>query len=367
MTSTIATELSRIQSLTVKSALTYEADGVSSARVAEIWSVAYLLRGSVQKQGDRVRVVAELIDGETSAIRWSECYDRNGDDVLDIQDDIARAIVATLWGYHGRLQQVELEHSVAKATRDFNAFDYVLRGIQYKERFTREDNIKAYEYFSKAHELNPEYADALAWMAWIHVMDVYLQLAQNPKNSLEQAFELANKALELDRFSEIGTWVLGSAYIASGQSELGLATIDRALEINPNNPDILVEKGEALSWNGRAEEGVECILQSIELNPFHPEWYFWSLGVACYLAKKYAEAIEALDQITNHNINTRLYQAASHARLGHQEEAKAHAYQVIELDPAFSLGTTLFEIQATDNLSIYKHLLEGLRLAGLPE
>ena len=366
MTNTIATELSRIRSLMVKSAITVEANRVSANQTVQELNVDYLLKGSIQKQGDRVRVAAELIDADTGANKWSEHYDRRGENILDIQDEIAQSIIATLCGYQGRLRAVELEHTATKTTRDFNAYDFFLRGVEYKERMTREDNIKALDYLYKTLELDSEYAEALAWLSYVHVMDVVMNWTDNYEESLKQAFDAANRAIKLDKFSEIGHWSLAASYMAKGQNDLGLAAFDKALKINPNNADIMVDKGEALSLSGRAEEGIELIIQGMQLNPYHPEWYVWVLGVAYYTAARYEDAIEALNQMTTHHIDTRLHLAASYACSGQNKEAVEQARQVIELDPEFTLKT-LSRSHANRNADVYQHLLNGLRLAGLPE
>ena len=128
----------------------------------------------------------------------------------------------------------------------------------------------------------------------------------------------------------------------------------------------MVCKGEALAISGEAAQGVECILQGIQLNPHHPEWYLWHLGIAYYMAARFSDSIETFNKMANHNIDTRLFLAASHARLGRKEAAAAQAQKIFELDPVFtpaSLSTT----HATGNSESLEHLLEGLRIACLPE
>ncbi|MDH3688149.1 MAG: tetratricopeptide repeat protein [Gammaproteobacteria bacterium] len=366
MTNTIATELSRIRSLIVKSAFSYKGDGLSAQHVAEEMGVDYLLRGTVQRQGDRVRVAAEFVDGETGVNKWSERFDRRGKDILEIQDDIAQAIVATLWGYKGRLQEVEFQRRAHKATRDLQAYDFVLRGVAHKDRFTKEDNVKAHACFSKARKLDPSYADAASWLSWIHTMDAMMGWSEDHSASLRQAIDVAKQAIELDRYSDLSHWALAAAYLASRQHDRALAAYDAALELNPNNADILADRAEALYTSGKADEAITCVRQAMQLNPYHPEWYLWNLGIAYYVARQYTDAVQTLNQMTNHNLDSRLYLAASYAQLGQIKEAEAETRWILEIDSGFTLQK-LSHTHMYKNPVDIEHLLDGLRKAGLAE
>jgi len=132
MSVNICSRLCRIRSLLVKSAVEYDPGNKSMSEIAQELEVDYVLVGSVQREGDQVRVFVELTDGGSGQIKWSEHFDRRGNDVIGIQDEIAGAITGTLWNVHGKIREAERDKLLTKPISDFNAFDYILKGIDDK-------------------------------------------------------------------------------------------------------------------------------------------------------------------------------------------------------------------------------------------
>ncbi len=337
MTTIICGHLSRIRSLKVKSGFNYDMSKTSPSQISQEMGVDYSLGGSVQREGDRVRVFVELTDCNSGEIKWADKFDRRGSKVIEIQDDITHAITATLWGAKGTIREAEHEKLSSKPSQDFNAFDFILKGIYYKDKFSSENNLKAHECFDKAIALNPGSAEPLGWSAWIHVMDIIIDCADDRAHSLALAYADARKAIAIDPYSEIGHWALAATYAADGNSDRALIEYDKALEINPNNSDLHVDKGHQLSVLGQFEEGIELILQGINFNKHHPEWYFWSLGIAYFAANRLEDAIEAFNHMNNHNKDTRTYLAACYAQTGNLTEAQNQATELFRIDAETSL------------------------------
>jgi len=333
MTTIICGHLSRIGSLQVKSGFSHDMSKTSPSQISQELGVDYSLGGSVQREGDRVRVFVELTDCNSGEIKWADRFDRRGSKVIEIQDDITHAITATLWGAKGTIREAEHEKLSSKPSQDFNAFDFILKGIYYKDKFSSEDNLKAHECFDKAIELNPDSAEALGWSAWVHVMDIIIDCADDSARSLALAYADARKAIAIDPYSEIGHWALAATYSADGDFDRAFVEYDKALEINPNNSDLHVDKGTQLSIFGRFEEGIELILEGINFNKHHPEWYFWSLGIAYFAANRLEDAIEAFNYMNNHNKDTRIYLAACYAQTGNLAEAQNQATELFRIDP----------------------------------
>ena len=337
MTANICSRLSRIRSLQVKSAIEYDLGKTSLADVSRELRVSYLLGGSVQREGDRVRVFVELTDGISGEITWSESFDRSGKDVIDIQDEIASVITGTLWSNRGTILEAERDKLAKKPTSDFNAFDYLLKGIYYKEKFNAEDLVLAHESFDKAIELDPDSAEAYGWSAWTHLLEILLGSTADSAESLNKAFAAARKSIALDAYSEIGHWALGEAYITDGDSRRGLVEIDKALDINPNNPDLMVNKGMELCILGRFDEGIELIDHGINFNKHHPEWYFWHKGIGCFAGHRWQDSIDAFIRMDNQNKDTLTYLVASYAQTGDLAEAENQLTELFAVDPDINL------------------------------
>jgi tetratricopeptide (TPR) repeat protein len=167
-----------------------------------------------------------------------------------------------------------------KATSDFNAFDYILKGMSYKDQFRADVLGEAHECFDKAIELDPDSAEAYAWEAWIYLMENYLGNPDDREKTLELAIATAKKSIALDAFSELGHWALAEAYMVLGDRKRALSGLEKASEINPNNPDIVITLGLVHCLDGRINEGIEQIRKAMEFNKHFPEWYYWNQGVA---------------------------------------------------------------------------------------
>ena len=362
MATNICTRLSRIQNLKVISCVKLDLGDKTLTQVAKELEVGYLLTGSVQREDDQVRVFVELTDGASGEIKWADRFDRRGTKVIDIQDDIARAITGTLWSGKGKIREAEHEKLSSKPTQDFNAFDFILKGIFYKERFTSEYNLKARKCFDKAIALDPESAEAFGWSAWTHVMDFIMGWDRDNADSLALAYSDSRNAIAIDSYSEIGHWALAATLGMDGDFDRAFAEYNKAMEINPNNADLLSTKGSLLAISGRFDEGIELILQGIKFNKYHPEWYFWDLGMAYFAASRLEQAIEAFDRMNSQNKDIRIYLAACYAQTGDLAEAQNQVTELFRIDAE----TSLEEIaESHSNLSddSLNLLMAGLKLA----
>jgi len=168
ITEVLTAALSRISSLFViarNTAFTYKGKAANVQEVGKELGVRYVLEGSVQKASDQVRIVAQLVDTTTGGHIWSERYDRSLKDIFALQDEIVQKIVTTL-----KLQLTLQEQGfiVRKHTDNLEAYDAVLRGVEYFWRFTKETNEQARQMFEKALALDPQYAEAYTWLGWTY-------------------------------------------------------------------------------------------------------------------------------------------------------------------------------------------------------
>jgi len=337
MTTNICSQLSRIRSLRVKSGFNYEFGKTTLVQISDELGVDYVLRGSVLRESDRVKVFVELTDCKHGEIKWAESFDRRGNKIIDIQEEIATAITGSLWSSRGVIGDAIHENLSTKSTQDFNAFDCILKGLHYKEKFNPESLLKAHEYFDKAKSLDPGSADAFAWSAWAYIVDIFFGYSSNITESLDQAISEARHAISIDSFSEVGHWVLGAALVMDNDYERGFEEYDKAMEINPNNPDYMVTKGRDLAAFGRFDEGIKLIHKGFKFNHHHAEWYFWYQGTAYFAADRIEDAIDSFSRLNHQNKDSRIYLAACYVQTGDLAEAQNQVNELFDIDAKTSI------------------------------
>ncbi len=362
MTTNICAQLSRIRSLQVKSGFNYEFGKTTLGQISEELGVDYVLRGSVLRENDRVKVFVELTDCKDGEIKWAESFDRRGNKIIDIQEEIATAITGSLWSYRGVIRDAIHENLSRKSTQDFNAFDCILKGVHHKEKVTPEDLLMAHEYLDKAKLLDPDSAEAFAWSAWAHIVDLLMGFSANNTESLDQAIFEARHAVSIDPFSETGHWVLGAALVMDNDYERGFEEYDKAMEINPNNPDFMVTKGRDLAAFGRFDEGIELIHKGFKFNHHHAEWYFWYLGMAYFAANRLEEAIESFNRSSQQNKDTRIYLAASYALIGNTLQAEGLIAELFLSQPDFD-PEEIAETHSYLETESRNRLMDGFKIA----
>jgi len=365
LTEDIITELSRFHDLLVisrNSAFVHKGKAIKIQDVAREFGVDYVLEGSVRKVGNRVRVTVQLIDAETDRHIWAERFDRELEDVFAIQDEMTRAIVATL---AGRVEAATHDRAKRKPTDNMVAYECVLAAKVLHHRSTRADNEQAQRLLDRALTLDPDYAHAHAWKAcvlgqtWVHNW-----CADRDATAQELVAELDTTLTLDDNDSDVHR-ILAAVNLTGNEHDKAVYHQERALALNPNYDLVVVQQGELLTWLGRPEEGIEWIKKAMRLNPYHPQRFWNHLGRACYCAERYAEAAEALSRITQPDHNHHALLAAAFAQMGKAAAAATHAGEVLKREPKFSVAGYL----ATQH---YKHeadsrrLEAGLLKAGLP-
>jgi adenylate cyclase len=172
-------------------------------------------------------------------------------------------------------------------------------------------------------------------------------------------------ALTLDHNDSDVHRILAALTFVRGDQDKAVYHQERALALNPNHDLVVVQQGELLTWTGRPEEGIDWIRKAMRLNPYHPERFWNHLGRAYFVARRYAEAIEAFRRITRPDHTHQAFLAAALAQLGDALAATAHAEKVLRLNPSFSVAAYL-PTQYYQHDSDREHHREALLKAGLP-
>jgi adenylate cyclase len=366
ITEDIITDLSKISGLFViarHSVFTYKGKAIKIAEVGRELGVRHVLEGSVRKANGRVRITAQLVDAATEGHLWAERYDRDLKDIFALQDEVTQKIVAAL---AVKLTEDEQERLVRKYTDNMEAYDVFLQGAEYINRFTKEANVQARQMFERAIDLDPEFAVAYATLGLTHFLEWTLGWSQDPQ-SLEHAFELAQRTLDLDGSLPLGHNLLGKVYLWKKQHDKAIAELKKAIALSPNDADLLVGLGYILNWAGRPEEAIGLVKKAMRLNPRYPAFYLWDLGHAYFITGRYEEAIETLKRVLDRNpdfMPAHAFLAASYSEIGREKEARAEAAEIESLNPQASLEALRQRLPYKDQ-AVLERLLDSLRMAGL--
>jgi serine/threonine protein kinase/tetratricopeptide (TPR) repeat protein len=264
-TEDIITQLSKIRDLRVvsrTSVMLYKESKKNLRQIGKELGVATILEGSVRRSGDRVRIVAQLVDAHTDAHLWAETYDRDIKDIFAIQSDVAEKIAAAL---KAKLSPDEKELIEKKPTANIEAYDYYLKGREYYLRFTTHDNEVAVDLFKKALGLDHDYA-----LAWAGLGDAYAQRVERygmEASWLDSAVEAAKKAIELDGNCAEAYKALGLAYYYRGFNGKALQAYERAVELDPNHAPAIANAGITRLMMGEFDKGLPLLRKAIALEP----------------------------------------------------------------------------------------------------
>ncbi len=341
MTEEIITALSKGPNLFViasNSTFTYKGKAVKVKQVSEELGVRYVLEGSIQRSGDRIRINAQLIDALTGHHLWAERYDRDVKDIFAIQDEITMKIITAL---QVKLTSGEMIHVLAKGAKNMDAFTKYLQAVDLWTRLTKETNAQAKKLLEEAIALDPEYPGPYIGLAKTYGMDVFLGTTESPDQSLARAFEFAQKAISLDNTNGAAYSVLSWLYATKKQYEKAIAKSERAISLNPNSAESYMRLGLILAYAGRAEEGIPYIQNALRLNPFPSPNYFSNLAMIYCESGHYEKAIEAAKRALQSEPNSPIPNvtlAISYIRLGREEEARAAAAEVRRTNPKWSLN-----------------------------
>ena len=376
LTEDIITGLSRFSSLAVTarhSSFSFKGRQVTAQQVGQELGVDYVLEGSIRRSGELLRVNAQLIDAANDQHLWAERYDRNVSEFFQMEDELVQKIAITIWH---RLEGVGLGKLRAKPGGDMTAYDLTMRGRAHFKRFTKEENAKARRDFERALEQAPGSAWSTTNLAWTYHWEGMSSWSADPEESLQTGLALARQAVELDPSDAAARTALACAGVFTRHYERAADDFEKALALNPNDPETMALMAYLYNNLGQPEEGLLWIEKAIRYNPFAPNWFHWELAVNRYVARDYRAAIATLSKMEVTPFEVLGLLAASHAWLGEDEEAalamarfhreaRQRMAHYPEGDAAawrafWSIGFPFKERADMD------HLLEGLRLAGLP-
>ncbi len=369
ITDDIITDLSRIPILFViarSSSFTYKGKAERVEQIGRELGGKYLLEGSVRKLGDQVRINVQLVDATTGKEVWANRYDRQMRDIFKLQDEIVQGLITTL-GL--QLSLLEKGLIVPQRTNNLEAYDYFLRAFEGSSVFSREGFAYSRRMFEKAVALDPDYADAYAFLGFLRMLEYLWQWDSSPR-TLDQAEQLARRAASLDDSTAVAYAVLGWVAALRNRPNEAIADGNRAIALEPNNAFCYIALADILEIIGRdPAQALSYAQKAMRLDPKHPEAYAFQIGVANLGMNRHREAVDALRvaevaQPNNPHIHLNLCYA--YTRLGRDQDAQAEAAEVTRAAPGFTVEMLKKSLPATDwNTPGGRHFLDALRKAGL--
>jgi adenylate cyclase len=367
ITEEIITALSKVRHLFLisrQSTFSYKGKPVKVKQVSEELGVRYVLEGSVRKEGDKVRITAQLIDAIEGHHLWADRYDRELKDIFALQDEITLKIVNAL---QVKLTEGERAQLWGKRTNKLDAYLKQLEAYEYLYLYNKETNIRARQLAIEAVDLDPQFASAYMSLGKTYMMDVWLQTNSSPKQSMDRAIEFTQKAIALDESHAEAHGLLGFLYTMTGEFEKGIDQAQKAVSHGPNSDMAHQYLGYCLRFGDKPKEAIPVLKKAIRLNPFAPSSIIYNLGMSYLFSGQYEEAIAECKRATTrepNNLGAHLALTVAYSLSGRDEDARATATEVLRIEPKYSLEkfskSLVYKNQADTDRTV-----DALRKAGL--
>jgi len=373
VTESLTTDLSRISGSFViarNTAFTYKGKHIDVKQIGRDLGVRYVLEGSVQRGGNRMRVNVQLIDAETGAHLWAERFDKALADLFDMQDEVVARLANAL-----NAQLTVAEARRAERLSHPDSTDMLFQGLAWFNKGPIPENFaRARGFFERALELDPGNIDALAWIATVDYVSSAGVFSADRAARLAAAEAAAVKALSADPNHPAAHWCMGWVQNFTNRASQAIAEFERALALDRNSAVAHGGIGFAKLVLGRSEETEAHIQEAFRLSPRDPLAYLWAAfaGMANLHLGKHEEALKWLRRSIEFDRNYSLahfYLAAALVQLGKRDEARTAATVGLALDPTFTIRRVRSSASSDDPVYLAgrERAIEGMRKAGVPE
>ncbi len=371
----IVTQLYRIPGIFVihrQSSLPFAGKAASVEEVGRKLGVRYVLEGSVQKSGERVRVTTLLISAPTGRQLWAESYDRDWKEILAVQDEITRKVVTELGA---KLSMGDWLRYMSQATDNIQAFDLYFQADMLYTKGEREANAKARQLLQQAVELDPKFARAVAFLGWTHISEYRYGWSENPERSKQLAREFAERSLAMDDRVYLGHALLSSLFSYEQQYENAVAAAQRAVESEPNNAIAILIYGVSFLNAGQPAEALAQLSRAKRHSPFPQPYFYTYTGISQFFQGQYDDAAGEFRKFLavlkkgGRARRVRMWLIATEMERGREAQAREEVAEFLKHEPQFNLrkAEELLEIFPFKDRSFIPRILAHLRAAGLPE
>ena len=373
VTESLTTDLSRIAGSFVigrNTAFTFRGKAVDLKQIGRELGVRYVLEGSVQRGGNRLRVNVQLIDAETGNHLWAERFDKPVADLFDMQDEIVARLARQLG-----TQLIEAEARRAERAPLPDSMDLYFQGAAaYHKGVTPENMTQARGFYERALTLDPGNIEALVGNARVDMISLSAFSTDDRAARAAAAEAAVTKVLSLAPNHALAQYVLGGVYNSTNRAAQGITKCEHALALDRNLAVAHAAIGSAKCFTGRAEETESHVLEALRLSPRDTYAYIWMnvIGFAkLYLGRDEEAAVwllRSIDANRNHP-TSHFFLAAAQAHLGRMSEAQDAVQAGLALNPTFTIRR--FRAGAfSDNptyLAQRERVSDVMRKAGVPE
>ena len=363
--------LPRLFVIASNSAFAYRGRTLDVRKIGAELGVRYILGGSVRKDGDNVRITAQLSDASLGRQIWADRFDGSLANIFELQDGVAVSISATI---APALRSTETERARRQPTDNATAYDLYLRAMP-PHRDTLVQNQESLRLIYKAIDLDPSFGAAYGLAAYCYHMQMVFVWQPLPEDRVREGIRLAHLAAEWGESDPEALWMAGKTLAAlAGDADRGLVLMRRSAELNPNSARAWWASGLTHAHLGHADIALDHFARTRRLNPRDAaEHAYWNgVALAHLLSGSYAAAKQAIDSALldwPDSPPSLRAKAAICGLLGHVDEGRECVYRILALNPATTLATVeaLNRPQARSNPVGYRNFYNGLRRAGLPE
>jgi len=364
ITNDILTDLSKFSELAVPASNTvfrYKDKYPDIQKVGKELNVKYILEGSVQKSGNRIRVNAQLIDTESGNHIWADRFNYKTEDIFELQDEIISSTVRKL---ALKVHQSELALAMKKDTKNLQAYDYYLQAYYHFFRRSREDIATAQQFFEKAIEIDPDYAAAYVGLAKTRTWAVNYGYTEFPNIVLQEALASAKKANQLDSSNASALAELGYIYMRFGEYAIAKRELQKAIGLNPNDWISYRHMGAVLLYSGDPEASLDWYKTVMEYDPYLSPGVYMNMGIAHYLKGDDDQAIHWLNEAAVKwptFLGCHILLASVYGNADEKEKAAVEKSKILSLSPFFKLDVYG---RAYQNKNHREKIVSGLRKAG---
>ena len=330
--------------------------------------VQFVVEGSLEGDGSRLRATVGLVDAATGQQAWSARYDRPIEDLFAVQAELAQRIANSLGGTEGAMRRAQLAGARAKPRDALNAFDLYLLGIEARSDGTREGNQKGQALARQAIALDPSLARAYVLLA-----ATYRRQIQHDWAPWEEAMagwlDAANRAVALEPNNGWARLSLSDRYAFSNDLALSANELLRAAEVAEGDAALMIEVGRNLPWIGQTGRGEDLVEHGMRLDPGLADENRWTQRDVYFFARRFDEAAAAAEAIQGDLHEPLFWKTLIYAQLGKSAEVEQLRASLLAQDPdlsaelGFSTQGDFLMPQAAAERGLY---LESFAKAGLP-
>jgi adenylate cyclase len=372
MTETIISTLSKIPELFViarNSSFTYKGKAIKAQQVAEDLGVRYVLEGSVQRGGEKLRITVQLIDALKGHHLWSESYDRKFDDLFELQDEIA---LKTTIALQVKLTTGEEARMLSRTTNNVRAWTLYQQALSNFFKFSAEGNREARRFAQRALAEDSKFADAIIVVGFTHLVDARSGHNPSPQDSLSLAIENADKARSLAPDAPNLHNLMQSIYRYQGDFDKAVAAGERAIALSPNSAISLLATAMTTNLAGQFDRSIELARMAIRRSPHHRSTGSIWLARSLWFRREYSKAIDAategLERAESPNIAAThlLNLAIAFVETDEMDKARQAVSDAVQKNPQLSLSFLKSGWRYKKEAD-FQRFASALRTAGLPE